>query len=406
MEVLQINNYHYLRGGSERVYFETARLLEEHGHRVTFFSVAHPQNISVPADKYFGKAFDPAAASGLAERVRAAALMIFSPGNNRQMDRLLDAHEIQVAHAHNIYGRVCPSVLRVLAKRGIPTVLTVHDYKLCCPIYICFRNESVCTRCVENGVHNVVLNRCTKGSLLASVVHYMEHQAHRIMGYYSKDVSLYACPSRFLRELLVRAGLPEDRLVHLPNFLRVSGFEPEFGHNSYVLYAGRLAQEKGVHVLVDAMQGLEVELRIAGEGPLRAVLEDKVRQRGQANVRFVGHLSGSELADAYRKAALTIVPSLWFENQPMSILESFAYGTPVVASDHGALPELVVEGVSGAVFEPGNTGALRERIRHLMDHESEREGLARSARQMVEEEFDEDVHYRRLLDLYERAQKK
>lgn len=402
MRVLQINNFHYLRGGSERVYFDTARLLRENGHEVRYFSVHHPENLAESEDHLWGPEFDPAASRGLWNQSRAAARILRSRPNERQLEKMLDEFPIDVAHAHNIYGRVCPSVFRVLRRREIPIVLTLHDYKLCCPVYTFFQNGHPCTKCLEDGPFAVVRNRCSKNSLAASMVLWAENRVHAWRGYYNELVDAFICPSQWLLERHVEAGISKEKLFHLPYPIDLQTLKPRTKHGGYLLFAGRLSAEKGLEVLLDAVENLPTQLQIAGEGPLRPALEARVRERGQRNVTFRGRLTGQELEDAFQRAAWNIVPSIWFENQPLTILESFAYGVPVLASDLGAIPELVQEGETGALFTPGDSESLRNRLEELLPREDQRNQLSGNARRLVEENFSSKIHLDRLLALYER----
>lgn len=399
MKILLLNNYHYPRGGAERVYLRLGEILQAHGHEVFWFSVADPEALPAATSRFFVPPISFATEQGLGGRLRTAGRILWAPGNARRMRALVAAVRPDVALAHNIYHRVNPGVLRVLRKDGVPVLHYLHDYKLCCPIYTFYRDGHICRECLDRGPWSVVRNRCTKGSLVQSLVHYAEKRLHRLWGYYRRDVARFICPSRFLLEQHRAAGLPADRLVHVPNFIQVRRYEPSFEHKGYLLYVGRLSREKGVGVLVRAAAHFDMPVHVAGDGPMRGELEALAKEAAPGRVHFHGFVDGERLHSLFQGAWASVVPSLWYENQPISILESFAYGVPVLASRLGALPELVEEDVTGRLFPPGDAEALAGAVRRLQAEPERRRAMAETCRRRAEQEFDEEVHYRRLMAL-------
>ncbi|MEC4685699.1 MAG: glycosyltransferase family 4 protein [Nitrospirota bacterium] len=400
---MQINNYHYIRGGAERYYFEVTRLLEEHGHRVHCFSVKHESNLESPYSKYFGRPMSFDSGQGVVTKLGTALRMLYSFENNKLMRRLLSDYKVDIAHAHNIYHRVCPSVFDVLRKHKIPVVMTLHDYKLGCSTYNFYRDNHICTECLTAGRYRVVKNRCTKGSLTQSLFHYLEAEVHGLLDIYGKNVTFFICPSLFSLKKHAEIGVDEKKLVHIPNFINIAAYEPDYESHDYILFAGRLSAEKGIRTLLDAVRGIDVLVRIVGEGPggdeYRAYAKDKKIN----NVVFEGYKTGEDLINLFRNAAFLVLPSEWYENAPMTVLEAFAYGKPVVGSDIGGIPEMVVEGKTGLLFKPGDYRELREKINYLISMPSMIAGMGREARKKAEEEYNADVHYQRLMEVYERA---
>ncbi len=400
IEILQINNYHYVRGGAERYYFELTRLLEAHGHRVHCFSVKHEENLPSPYEAYFGRPMSFDTGQGLFKKLGTACRMLYSFENNRLMRRLLSEHRTDMAHAHNIYHRVCPSVLDVLRRRGIPVVMTLHDYKLGCSTYSFYRDGRICTECLSAGRIRVVRNRCTKGSRVLSLFHFVEAELHGLLDIYGRNVAYFICPSLFSLEKHAEIGVDERRLVHIPNFVNVAGYEPDYEGRGYILYVGRLSREKGVRTLLDAVMGLDVQLRIVGGGPMEAEYRAYAEEKMMKNVVFEGYKTGRELEDLFRGAAFLVLPSEWYENAPMTVLEAFAYGKCVVGSDIGGIPELVVDGRTGLLFRCGEHEDLREKIGYLASNRSMTVAMGREARRRAEAEYSDEVHYKRLSELY------
>ena len=273
----------------------------------------------------------------------ASARMLWSPASSRRLARALDRFGPDLVHFHNIYHQLSPSILRPVHARGIPSVMTLHDYKLACPSYQLLSHGAICVRCVEGSTLNAVRERCKSGSLAASGVLALESGVHRRLHAYAK-VDRFVSPSRFLRDVMLRAGIPPERIVTLANVVSVPQDEAwdrprpagRVGEARY-LFAGRLSPEKGVDTLVRALAAAPdgVQLDIAGDGPSRARAGAARRRRGtgSGHVPRTGRQGRPRRADPGPRAM--VVPSRWYENQPMTVLESFAAATPVVATSPG-----------------------------------------------------------------------
>jgi len=340
---------------------------------------------------------------GLLRKLGTAFRMLYSFENNRLMERLLSDYNVDIAHAHNIYHRVCPSVFYVLRRRRVPVVMTLHDYKLGCSTYSFYRDDHICTECLSAGRVRVIKNRCTKGSLTLSLFHFLEAEFHGLLDIYGRNVSFFICPSLFSLRKHAEIGVDEKRLVHIPNFIDASAYEPDYEGRDYLLFVGRLSREKGVRTLLDAVKGLDTRLRVVGDGPMGDEYRAYVKDEGISNVVFEGYKAGRELDGLFRNASFLVLPSEWYENAPMTVLESFAHGKPVVGSDIGGIPEMVLEGRTGLLFRPGDPEDLREKIKYLLSRPSMIAAMGREARKKAEEEYNEEVHYQRLMEVYERA---
>jgi len=401
MNVLFANNFYYLRGGSERVFFDEMELLKQGGHQVTPFSRSFEQNQPTEFSCYFPS---PLAYQGvsLSQKVGAALKLIYSPEVRHQAGRLMDRVRPDLVHCHNIYGRLTTAVLDAAKQRGIPVVMTLHDYKLVCPAYLMLRNNEVCALCNGRDFRHCVMGRCHKGELFSSLVYAAEAYMSRLLHKYAA-VNAFLCPSRFLLDRHRDAGFPESKLNLVPNFIDLDGFTPNFAPGSYVLYAGRLSHEKGVATLLKAAAGLTVPLKIVGDGPLRDELERFALENGLHHVEFLGYRSGLELKRLFSDAAFLVFPSEWYENAPMTILEAFALGKPVLGSNLGGTPELVQEGLTGSIFRAGDVEELRERLAELLRDPERLEQMGRAGRRLVEARHGAENHYRMLMDLYQTA---
>jgi glycosyltransferase involved in cell wall biosynthesis len=401
MRVAMANNYYYLKGGAERVLFEEKKMLEARNHRVAVFSQTHPSNASSPYAEYFLPFKDWQNASWLG-RVPTALKIIYDRRVGRSFERFLEAAEPDLVHAHNIYGGLTTSILDATQQRNIPVVMTLHDYKLICPSYLMLNRGSVCEDCQGTRFIHCLLNRCHKESLTASGVYCIESYLNRWLGKYDA-VRYFICPSRFSLRKHAEHGIPKDRLLYIPNFINAGEHEPAYEKGGYALFVGRLSKEKGIATLLHAAQNLGVPVRIVGDGPLRADYDRYVQEHQMAHVMLEGYKSGADLKSLYANAAFLVIPSEWYENAPMTILEACAFGKPVIGSHIGGISEMIEPGRTGLLFAPGDASELAECIRTLWADKSLRSQMGHAARDKVEKEFSAEVHYERLMEVYHKA---
>lgn len=352
---------------------DVAELQRADGHAVELWGMSHPDNLpGLALEDTFASRVELEPAPGGLAGVAASARMIWSPSSRRGLARAIERHDPDVVHFHNIYHQLSPSILRAVRDRRVGSVMTLHDYKLACPSYQLLSHGAICERCVGGGTWNAVRERCKSDSLAASGVLALESGLHRWMRAYDL-VDRLISPSRFLRDVMVRAGVAPQRIVTLANVVsgapdlraapRTAG---RVGEARFV-YAGRLAPEKGVDVLVRAIGTTSpgIELDIAGDGPSRSALEGLAAQVAPGRVRFHGRLDKPILAALITSSRAMVVPSRWHENQPMTILESFAAGVPVVVTDLGGMPELVRDGIEGRIVPPNDPEALARVLAEL-----------------------------------------
>jgi glycosyltransferase involved in cell wall biosynthesis len=340
-----------------------------------------------------------------AKGLRSLLGLFYSIGARRSLNAMLKAVDVDVAHVHNIYGRLSTSVLDVLHNKGIPVVMTLHDYKVICPNYKLMHHGRICEDCYQHAYYHAILNCCHKESRIASTIYAFETYFNYFLDKYQKNVDVFISPSKFLKEKMVEFGWPEERIEWLPNFLSVADFKPNYNPGDYFLYLGRLSSEKGIITLIRAFSNLkqpDIRLKIAGEGPLA----DELKKRAEPDPRisFSGYLSGAPLADITRKALAVVVPSEWYENAPLSVLEAMAYGKPVIGARIGGIPEMIDHGRNGFLFESGDAHALAETMETVLNLGPDTlSGMGRSARGKVENDYNGEVHYDRLMALYRKA---
>jgi glycosyltransferase involved in cell wall biosynthesis len=398
--LLSINNYFYRRGGAEVLFLEQNRLFESVGWQVVPFAMQHPDNLPTPWADYFPDEIEFGKSYDLRTRLLHAERIIFSLQARRKMRELIAQVRPHIAHVHNIYHHLSPSILPTLRKRGIPVVMTVHDLKLACPAYTMTSGSKPCERCRGGMIHNVAVHRCIKGSFALSSLVMVETFVHRLLRLYDANVSRFIVPSRFILEKLVQWGWARDRFVYIPNFVDVDRFQADRPIGERFVYCGRLQSHKGVETLVRAAARAKQPLTLVGTGLEEARLRRLSFDLG-ADVQFRGHLTGEALADVIQTARAIVLPSEVYENAPLAVLEAYAAGRPVIGSRIAGIPELVREHETGALFEPCAVDALAtilDGFAALSDQRLAEMGAA--GRRWVEQDFTAG-HYRdRLLTLY------
>jgi glycosyltransferase involved in cell wall biosynthesis len=399
-KLLSINNYHYYRGGAETVFLEHNRMFEAIGWEVAPFAMHHPKNLETPWSKYFVDEIEFGEAYSLAQKVIRANKVIYSFEARRKLARLIDDFRPNVAHAHNIYHHISPSILGLLKSRNVPTVLTLHDLKIACPAYSMLSTDGICERCKGGRLHNVLVHKCIKGSTALSGVVMVEAMVHRLLGSYRRDVDRFVVPSRFYIEKLTQWGMPADLFRHVPNFADVSRHEPNYTPGKSFLYFGRLSREKGVPTLIRAAARTGCSVSVAGTGQQAAELQALAKELN-ANVTFLGYLAGSALHEAVKNASAIVLPSEWYENAPMSVLEAYAFGKPVLGARIGGIPELIRDGETGLTFESGNVDSLADALTRFMTlPDSTISEMGRRGRRWVETEFTANLYRERILEIY------
>lgn len=397
--LLSLNSYHYRRGGSDVVYFEHEALFASLGWQTAHLSMHHPKNLPSPWSRYFVDEIELGHSYGLLQKVVMTGKVVYSLEARRRLAALLKEFPADVAHVHCIYHHLSPSVLSLLRERGIPVVLTAHDLKVACPAYKMLNRGGVCERCRGGNVLHVVAHRCVRDSLAASAVVFVESAVARALGLWRNNLDRIVVPSRFYERKLQEWGWPASQLVYIPNYVDAAAFRAEPEPGNYVVYFGRLAPEKGVDTLIHAAAAASVPLRIAGTGPLEAELRALAAAR--PGVELLGYVAGDALWSLVRDSRAVVLPSQWYENAPMSVLEAGALGKPVIGADIGGIPELLVEGETGFVFEAGNVQSLADALRRVQAMPGARlRSMGEAARRHVETAFTRERYRDAMLSLY------
>jgi glycosyltransferase involved in cell wall biosynthesis len=401
VRILHVNKFLYRRGGAEAYMEDLADLQVVAGHTVAFFGMAHPLNTHLEyAAEYPSHIELEPPPPTLTGRVRGAARMLYSTSASRGMDAVLADFRPDIVHMHNIYHQLSPSVLRPVAHRRIPAVMTLHDYKLACPTYQFLDHGNLCQACLGGHFQNAILRRCKDGSLGASAVMAGELFVHTLTRAYS-PVRVFICPSLFLEGRMRAAGVYPRRMLHIPHFIETSDIPVKTAPGSGVLVAGRLSREKGIDVAIRAVGELEgAVLDIAGTGPEEAALRSLAESVAPGRVRFHGLVDKAEVQRLMLAAAVVVVPSRWYENQPMVVLEALARGTPVVGSALGGMPELIQPGATGELVPENDPHALAVALSPYVRDPKHGFAMRDRARAYIVSEFSPERHLTRISRTY------
>lgn len=405
MRVLQVNKFLYRRGGAESYMLDLSTALAEGGDEVEFWGMVHPQNPPYRYDHLFVSETDfEAPPADTRTRLLMAGRLLYSPGARWRLGKVIDAYEPAVVHAHNVYHQLSPSVLAAAARRGAGVVMTLHDYKLACPVYRFLNDGGICEDCAGGRWYKTVTNRCTRGMLGPSALNAAEAYLHHGLGLYTRYVDVFVAPSQFLADKVAAAGVAEASIEVLANFADVDGVSPCF-EGEDVVFAGRLSPEKGVATLIDALAHMAVpaKLHVYGTGPQEDELRRRAAEVAPKRVVFWGRRSADEVAAAMAAAAVVVCPSEWYENCPMVVLEAMAAGKAVVATDLGGLPELVDHERTGLLVPPGDPAALGQALGSIAGDQLAQKQLGQAARERAEARHRLADHVAAVRGVYARA---
>jgi len=404
LKILQINKFFYPRGGAEVYMLTLSQMLRKQGHQVIEFSMKHPENIESPYKEYFVDQIDLSQKQGLWQDIKKAGHLIYSTQAAKNLDKLLTKEKPDIAHLHNFYFHLTPSIIKVLKKHQIPVVWTMHDYKLICPNYKLFTQGNICERCKVYKYYNCLKYKCIKDNSAFSFLAMIESYLHNWLLKSYQQIDLYISPSQFLKDKVCQWGIKPAQVKHIYNFIDLDKFQPLDGPGQGIVYFGRLSEEKGLMSLVKAMAKLpEYDLQVIGDGPQKQEISDFIKENKLTNIELVGYKKGQELYDLVRKARIVVLPSVWYENNPISILESFALAKPVIGTKLGGIPELIKEGQTGFLVEPNNTNSLEYKIKSVYDQQDLLQQISQNCYDFAHKQFNSQKHLDQLLAVYQQV---
>ena len=392
MKILLANKFYYRRGGDCIYMLNLEQLLKTHGHDVAVFAMDYPENIETVWKRYFPNEIKFTPGVGMLETF----MRMFGLGEvKRKFNFLLSDFKPDVVHLNNIHTQLSPVIARLAHKRRTKVIWTLHDYKLLCPRYDCLRNgNEVCEECFVDK-HKVLEYKCMKNSNLASMLAYkegMKWSRKKLEGY----TDVFICPSQFMYNKMAQGGFDRKKMYTLCNFIDIERTRRDsYDKEDYYCFIGRLSFEKGIETLIEAARTLPYHLKIIGGGPLADILKEKAKG---ANIEFTGYKEWPEIKEIVGKARFSVVPSEWYENNPLSVIEAQCLGTPVLGANIGGIPELIKEGVNGMCFESRNIMDLKNKIEKMFILNVDYKQLAKSS----QIRYSSEKHYNELLELYQR----
>ena len=404
MRILYCNKFDYPFSGTEAYLFDLIHQMDKRGQETALFSMDHGRT---PA--FTGRSYriphidfkDPNA--GFLKKVKMAAHALYSPSARRAMRKCLADFSPDLAHVRGIYHHLSPSILWELKRQGIPVLYHLNEFKILCPTYNFVANGSPCELCSHGAFHHAATTGCYAGPRSSAVVLAAEAYLHKWLRTYERCVDMFLAPSEFVRNKLIASGFPGQRIEVLPHFQALPDDEHLAADEGYILYFGRLSPEKGVYELLRAMVRLpHTPLIIAGDGPERPRLEALARELNLNNVLFEGMVHGEKLQKLIAGCSFSVFPSHAYETLGKSILESYAWGRPVIASDLGSRRELVQHGVTGLLYSDGDREQLAHSIGFLFDRPDLIDKMGAAARSRVKANHAPDQHMEKLLELYDR----
>jgi len=382
MNIIQVNNWCRGRGGIEAVVEETTRLLKSRGMDVAVLG-RDSRNLAI----------------GLHGRAHAFLSGIYSFSAKDSMRDLIQSERPDIVHIHHIYPFISTSVIAECKRLNLPVVMTLHSYFMTCPCYFHLRKGKICEMCLGGKEYWCVLNNC-RNNYLESLGYAIRNAMARKFNLFRKNITLFIALTKFAKTRLVNIGFPESQIVTLSNMISISENSDKRSLGEYIAYAGRISPEKGIDTLIAAAQYLpQTRVRLAGDC---SNLPKYIKYKPD-NADFVGFLNKEQLMAFYRNARFLVVPSKWFEMFPLVIIEAMSFGLPVIASKIGGLPELVEEGVTGLLFEPGNAEELAEKMKLLWENPDLCHRMGQAGREKAIREYSEDIYYKRLMAIYNRA---
>ncbi len=384
-----------MASGADRAYFSTCSALEKRGVEIAHFATAHPKNEPSPWSKYFPRYHDFSQIN--LDSILAIPSFIWNKEAARKLDLLLHDFKPDIAHLHNIYHHLTPSILPVLKKHGVPVVMTVHDFNLLNPNYVCYHDGAVCQHSFYGGYYKAILHQCVGDSLVKSTLAAIQMACDKWYRLYEKNVDAYIFSSNFYHNKFLQAGFKFKRGVVMPNYLADDEFfTAQTVESGAIAFSGRLVAEKGVEFILKSLEFIKTKvynLSFVGDGPLANRLE-------KSGFKVYRGLSKQARENFLSKQQFILAPSLWWDNSPHVILEAYGLHRPIIGTKFGGIPEMIEDGITGLLVEPNNAEALAEAIDTLLQQPHLCQNMGERGFHLAKEKYNEEYFVVRLLALY------
>lgn len=399
MRVLLVNKFHWNKGGSEKYYFELGELLKQHGHEVAYFSMEDEKKIKTGDKEYFVPKFDLNNSSKL-----KALDVIYNKENEKIMEKALDEFKPDVVHLNNFQRQLSASIIKPIKKRNISIVFTAHDVQAICPAITMMDNDkNPCELCMKGKYINCIKKSCNKGSKLKSALGAIEGYYYRNHKIYTDKIDYIITPSEFYRTKFIEDGISPNKIQAIHNSIEMNDYNVKTQDDGYALYFGRLSKEKGILNLINAFAKCNKgNLYIAGEGPEKENIEKIIKENNlEDRVKLLGFLNKEQMTDATRKCKFVVVPSIWYENCPYSVLETLAIGKPIIGSNMGGIPELVIDNENGFIYN--TVDELTEKMNTLFENKELVNQFSKKSKELAKQNYDREVYYNKLKQIYDKV---
>lgn len=399
MKVLSVNKFYYIKGGSETYFFSLNNMLKRDGIEVIPFSMKDDKNFKCEYSDFFVNNVEYNNMK-LKEKIKNALKIPYSFESEMKIKKLIELTNPDIAHLHVFQHQITPSVIHEIKRHNIKIVNTIHDLKVICPNYKMLNNKGICEECKGGKYYNCVKNKCMKNSRLNSIVAMNEAYINKFIKSY-EYVDKFICPSKFYMKKLNEFGIDKNKLVYVPNFIDESEYKYDTQEENYFLYVGRLIEEKGIDMLIEAMKNVaESTLVIVGTGPLEEEIHEKINNYNIKNIKMMGFLNKEKVRELLYKCRFVVIPSIWYENCPMAVLEAMACGKPVIGSNLGGIPELVINNINGLIFKNNSITDLADKINALNGNKDMRMQMGKMGREMIENIYNKEKHVEKIKEIY------
>lgn len=406
MKILLTHKFFKYTGGADVFFLEVGRVLEENGHEVAYFSTIDDQTLPTKYAKYFIKAPEFNSSNPL-KKLASIFEIPYNFKARSSFSQLLDDFKPDLIHAFGIVTHISPSIFDAAKKRNVPIVWSLNDYKHICPNYKLFHHGKLCEDCKGNRFYKCVTNKCSHDSIAFSVASAIESYVHYSLDIFKKNVDLFLFASDFMAYKTEEFwGAGTFNWGKLLNPFKIPDQEPSNEIGNFGLYFGRLIDEKGVDVLIEALKLLpSLPFKIVGDGPDLGMLKEMVVANNLKNIEFTGPLWGDELNELLYASRMVIVPSIWHENFPYVVLQAFAAGKPVIGSNRGGITEMVSHNERGFIYEAQDPKMLAKSIDSLWQDVDSLKRFGKNARNYVLENFNDKNFYNSLISNYKKVLK-
>lgn len=383
MKILQAHNYYQFAGGEDIVLENEHSLLASYGNDIEQYTVSNE------------------VIKGVWTRLKTAWKTPYSLEARQKFAYKLAEFKPDVVHVHNFFPLLTPSIYDACQDAGVPVVQTLHNYRTICPGSYLSREGRICEDCITGSAYQAALHGCYRGSFIGSLAVARMVEYHHKQRTWHHKVDRFIALTEFAKSKFIEAGFPSNKIVVKPNFLADSfiSSKQNIEEKKGALFVGRLSKEKGINTLLQAWKNMPYSLSFLGEGPLL----NKVKSETIDTITCLGQQTASEVRTKMLQSSFLVMPSEWYEGFPMVLVEAFAHGLPVLASNLGSMKEIVEEGVTGLLFTSGNSNELAEKARWLFEHPEECSRMGKNAQQVYLDKYTPDINYNQLMEIYKQA---